>query len=446
MESLNNRLSQTATLLCWGVLALTLTGCTHPTTDKEAHETQKSIPVKTVVVVQQDVVRTTTQPATVHAYYRAEVRAKVSGYIKTVEADIGDVVEQEAPLAVINVPELEKQRQVIDARISRYEAEENQAMTGVELAVANVQSAEARLAQATSELKRAEASLAAAEAEFDRTSDLVERQSLERRVLDEVRKKRDSEIANKEAVASAIASAQADVTVAKAKLSSAEADMQAAQAATTIARRQGEETDVLIEYAKLTAPFAGIVTARSVDPGDLVREASEVGTGEPLFVISQVDTVRVHIPVPEVDAALVSRGDAVELRFPSFPEEEPINAAVTRLSEDLDPSTRTMLVEVELQNPKRKLIPGMFGQATITLSTKIATNMLPARAVRFDETGKAYVYIVGEEETVTISEVTTGIDNGESIEIQSGVQPGQQVVDAHLKRFTTGQKVSVINN
>ncbi len=182
-------------------------------------------------------------------------------------------------------------------------------------------------------------------------------------MLDEVRKKRDSEIANKEAMASAI-------NFGKSRRGGGQSQnrprprptYKSPQAETAIARRQHEELDVLINYATLKCSVCGNRdrAVRSI-PGDLVREGSEVGKGEPLFVISQMETVRVHIPVPEADAALVSRGDAVALNFPSFPAEEADQGDVTRLSGDLDPSTRTMLVEVEVTNPDRKLIPGMFG-------------------------------------------------------------------------------------
>ncbi len=432
---------------CIALLFLTtvISGCAEQQPSAERQEQQESIPVKTVSAVETNVQRTTTQPATVHPFYRAEVRAKVSGYVGEVKADIGDIVDAGATLAVIDVPEMHKQHEIIEARITQYESEEVRAEARVELAQANVRSAEARLDQAKSEMNRADASLAAMEAEFNRTADLVQRQSLESRMLDEVRKKRDSERANKEATASAIKSADADVAVAQARLTSAQADLKAVQAETAIARRQLEEVDVLMDYATLKAPFAGLVTQRHVDPGDLVRETSEVGNGQPLFVVSQVETVRVHIPVPEVDAALVSRGDAITLRFPSFPAEEPMTAQVTRLAGDLDPSTRTMLVEAEIQNPDRKLIPGMFGEASISLSTKVAATMLPARAVRFSESGEAYVYIVDDDSTVSVAPVKTGMDDGHSIQILAGLQPGQQVIDAHLKRFIDGEKVAPLS-
>jgi multidrug efflux pump subunit AcrA (membrane-fusion protein) len=105
-----------------------------------------------------------------------------------------------------------------------------------------------------------------------------------------------------------------------------------------------------------------------------------------------------------------------------------------------------MLVEVEAPNPERKLIPGMFGQATISLGTPVTANMLPARAIRFSESGEAYVYIVSDDQSVTVTPVTTGLDDGLSIEVKSGVELGQHVIDAHLKRFTTGQKVTLLQN
>ena len=309
-----------------------------------------------------------------------------------------------------------------------------------------MKSAEARLTQAKSQLKGAEAALAAAEAEFNRTKDLVDRRSLESRVLDEVRKKRDSQLAQKESLSSAIASAEADVVVAQSKLVSAGADLKVAEAETIVAQKQLEELLVLMEYATLKAPFAGVVTQRTVNPGDLVREANEVGRGQPLFAISQNDKVRIHIPVPESDAAFVQPGDSVNIIFPSFPDQAPLEHPVTRVAGELDPNTRTMLVEIELDNADGKLLPGMFGQATVTLSSSNNSNMLPARSVRFTESGEAYVYIVESNQTVKVAQVKTGVDTGLLIEVLSGVEPGQRVIDAHLKRFVDGQPVTLLHD
>jgi HlyD family secretion protein len=425
--------------------AILVAGCEYgggksSSADRQRQQTP-AVPVKAVMVVEQTVERTTLQPATVHPYFKVEIQPKVSGYVKQLQVDIGDFVEAGDILAVIDVPEMEKQRQIIQAQIKRFESEEKRAEAGVELAEANIQSVKAKLLQAKSEMGRARALMVAAEAEFTRTADLVEKKSIASRVLDEVRKKRDSELANQDSVQAAIYSAEANVTVAEASRDSADADLEVAKSETEISRKELEELDVLVAYATLKAPFAGVVTLRNVNPGDLVRAEDN---DRPLFVVSQVDKLRVHIPVPEVEAALVDRGDPVSLTFPSFEGEAPVSAEVTRLSGSLDPSTRTMLVEVEIENVDGKLLPGMFGQASITLNANIAANMLPARAVRFDESGRAYVYVVDQTETVSIVNVTTGIDDGRRIEIRSGIDAGQRVVDAHLNRFTNGQQVRIL--
>jgi len=435
---------QIVAFLIAGCLALTTVGCSQfASADAEATveaKTQKPVTVKTVAVAQEEVRRTTLQPATVHAFYSAHIQAKVHGYVKEVKVDIGDAVKAGDVLAIIDVPETAKQRQMALAMVDRQKAEEQRAQAGIELANANVTALEAMEAEAKSRLKQVEATLAAAEAEFRRTNDLVQRGSIQPRILDEVRERRDSASASKAAVTANIASAAANVAVAKAKLAAAEADSKVAAAETATKERDVEQIDELVKYATLTAPFDGVVTARNVSPGNLVSERSN---DVPLFVISQLDKVRIHIPVPENDAAFVARGDSISITFPSFSAEEAMTVPVTRLTGSLDPSTRTMLVEAEVANTDGKLIPGMFGQASITLSSNLAANVLPARAVRFSEAGDAYVYVIADEK-ITVVPVTTGADDGNTIEIASGVEAGQVVMDAHLQRFTDGQVVKVV--
>ena len=349
-------------------------------------------------------------------------------------------------LCVVDIPELEKQKEVLVAKHQGFQAHEQQAIAGIDLSKAQVQAAEARLAQAQSEIARVTASLAAAEAEFRRTEDLVNKQSLQSRVLDEVRKRRDSERAARESVVSAIQSAEANVIVAGAQQAAAEADLVAAKAETLAAQRQIDELDVMIRYSQVMAPFDGVITQRFVEPGELISKGESTTSGKPLFVVQKIDKLRVHIPVPEKDAAMVNRGDKITLTFPFFSDEEALIVDVTRMSGSLDPSTRTMLIEAEVDNPNGKLIPGMFGQASIHLSTRADANMLPARAVRFDEKGNAYVYLVNAEQTVSVVDVTTGMDDGSTIEILSGVSAGDQVIDAHLKRFVSGERVDILSN
>lgn len=401
----------------------------------------RPVRVMTVTVEHREVRRTSTQPATVHALHRAEIRPRVSGYLSDVKVDIGDVIEKGKPLAILDTPELQEQRRVLLARIERQKAEEDRARAGVELANAKVVAAQAELETTKSQLQSVEALLTAVDAELRRTTDLVERGSLEARILDEVRKKRDSELARKAAVTSAVASAKAAVTVASAGRASADADLKAARADTKIVEHQLQELDVQIAFGTLTAPFTGMVTARSAEPGNLAGMSQP---SDPLFVLSQVDFVRIHVFVPERDASFVNRGDSIELTFPSFASEEAVVAEVTRTSGSLDPNTRMMLVEAVIRNEDGRFIPGMFGQATILLDAEADVAVLPARAVRFTESGDAFVYAVTSD-AVSIVNVTTGADDGSTIEIVSGLDAGQAVIDAHLQRFTDGQQVEILN-
>lgn len=432
-------------LACVVAVALTVAvGCSRQTPVRLKEGPVPTVPVRTVAVTQVDVPRATRQPATVHAYHEADIHALEHGYVDDVPVDIGDVVQEGAVLVVIDVPQLEKQRQVIEGQINRLEAEEQRRQAQVRIAETEVESAKAELAEAKSQQQRVDAVVAAAEAEFRRTEDLVQRGSLQNRILDEVRMKRDSEKANQQAVASTVESVATGITVAEAELAAAEADRRAAAAETEVMRRRLDELQVRIDYATVRAPFDGIVTRRNVDPGDLVGDAGGKTSPEPLLVVSQTDRVRVRIPVPESDAPMVSTGDTVTLTFPSFPDEPPITGVVSRVSGSLDQATRTMTAEVDLDNTDGKLLPGMFGQAQISLTTKVAATVLPARAIRFSETGEAYVYLVDPQETVVVTPVQTGLDDGNVIEVVDGLSTGQRVIDTHLQRFVDGQKVAVL--
>ncbi|HBE71444.1 MAG TPA: efflux RND transporter periplasmic adaptor subunit [Planctomycetaceae bacterium] len=397
-------------------------------------------PVKLVTAKEAEIQRTTTQPATVHGYFQSQVRAKVNGYCTQLTVDIGDVVAAGDELAQLAVPELEKQRDVLRARVRLQEARYAASQAGVQLAKAGLASAIARLEQSTSELQRGDAELAAAEAEYARTSDLVSRGSIQQRVLDEVTKKRDSSKAALQALQSAVSSMEAEVQIAQAEVSSANALLDTARAETSVSRGELEEIEVMLDYTTIRAPISGVVTQRDLELGELV-ETDGFGT-PPLLTISQIDVLRVRVAIPEVDAPFIQVGDKLELSLPSFSSESPIQATVSRTANALDVSSRTMLIEADVQNPSGKLLPGMFGSATITLTQGELATMLPARAVRFREDGSAYVYVVDGKNSVQITEVQTGFDNGKQIQIVSGIESGTAVIGTHLKRFTDGQQVT----
>ncbi len=386
--------------------------------------------------------KSTTQPATLHAYFEARLFTKVSGYLEKLNVDIGTSVSKGDVLAEVAVPELLTQRLARQAGIRRLESEERRAQAHLEVARANADSYGAKVAQATADVARAEAARRAAEIELTRMSDLVKQEAVADRLVDEARKKYEAAQAEKVAAEAAVISANAELVLSRSQAVASEADLEVAQASTDVARRELDELDELLKYAKLVAPFDGVIAERHVDLGDLVRNTQTGSSreGPPLFVVSQVDRIRVRVAVPERDAPLVDVGDQAEITLQAL-QGQPLKGSVSRYSRMLDQRTRTMLVEIDLPNPKGRLLPGMFGQATIMLTAPSQSLVLPAGAVRHDEHGNAYVYVVNGASEIDVVEVTTGSDDGREVEITSGLKGSERVVGPVLSRLKAGQKV-----
>lgn len=392
--------------------------------------------------------RTTTQPATVHAFQQAEIYAKVSGYLKTLHVDIGQTVKPQETLAVIAVPELQKSRAALDAAVKRMEAVEARRKAEQSLAGAGHRAAQALRDQADAQVQQAVAQLDADWKERNRVKGLVADMSFEARLLDEAEKKYQSSKAAKTAADASLVSAKAQVDVAAEKVKVAAQMSNAAKEETNVARKKLDETDELLKYATLKAPFAGVLTERRVDPGDLIRNV-QTASGEPrepLLVIADLSRVRVHVMVPENDAPLIRVGAKTALKLRSLPGRA-FAGTVTRFSHKLDKRTQTMLVEIVLDNPeedgKRVLLPGMYGEATIALARKPSAMVLPADAVRFDASGKSTVYTLNANDAVQVVPVKTGLDFGDEIEILSGVSETDRIVGATVGRLKPGQKVHV---
>lgn len=433
-------------LLAAAGFSLALCGCNRAgsSTEPPARSTSQKAPVVKLVAAERTTIqRTTTQPATVHAFHQAEIHAKVAGYLTELKVDIGQTVEAGDVLGVISVPEMQKSHEKQQAMIRRLQAEEQQREAGVKLAEADVKSAEAMQAQAAAQVAQTDAQLNADSSEFKRVTELVEQRAVAARLLDEARQKLEASTSAKAAAQAALLSAVAAVTVAREKAAVAQASVAAASAQTDVARKELEELEEHINYATLKAPFTGIVTQRHVDPGDLVRDfqAASESSRAPLFEISHVAQVRVRVAIPENEAPFARTGNSVSLKLRSLPDQK-FEGKISRLSRRLDESTRTMMVEVDLDNSEGLLIPGMYGEATIDLQETPDALVIAATAVKFDKTGNGSVYVV-ENGAIRIVPVVTGYDDGRRIQILSGIDESAQIAADRIGRFSDGQKVRV---
>lgn len=388
--------------------------------------------------------RTTTQPATLHPYFEARLYARVAGNLAELRRDIGAEVAAGDVLAVIDVPELDKAEARQLQRIERLKAEQGRAEAGVELAKADVKAAEAALASAEAAVSGARAKLRADQAEFTRVTDLVSSRSVEARLGDEARERFESSQAAVVAAEANVTAAEATITLAEARRSAAEADLATAEATVVEASKELEEMQAILAFAHITAPFAGVITERNVDPGDLVRkiENSSGSPTKPLFVVAQIDLLRVRVVIPESDAVWADVGDTVALALRARPDLAQIHQ-IKRIARGLDPSTRTMLLEFDVDNPEGDLIPGMYGEATITLEERTEVLTLPNRAVRYDATGGAFVFTLGSSNTLKRVPVTVGVSQGDRTEIVAGLDEDDRVVAPTGVPLQEGQRVRV---
>ena len=289
--------------------------------------------------------------ATVDALWSADQYAKTAGYISDVKHDIGDQVSKGDLLAIIYVPELEKN--LIQARAGL--AAKQQMKKAADAAVAQANQA---LAVAKSQLEAWRADLFLAEVTLKRQEELSSGKAATPQQVDDTRAKAKV--------------AQANVGTGEAKIASAEADIQAAQAnrdvasaQVDVADAQVQEVQALLEYTRITAPFDGVVTRRQVNPGDLVQAATANRT-MPLFTVQQLDTVRVFCDVPEAQAAGVVPGAEATVKLYGLAGQV-IKGKVTRIANAIDPASRTMRTEVDLPNTNGVIRPGMYAQVTIAL-------------------------------------------------------------------------------
>jgi len=187
------------------------------------------------------------------------------------------------------------------------------------------------------------------------------------------------------------------------------------------------EVAAQIEYATIEAPFDGVVTARAIDPGDMVYQASSPkGSGQPLLKVAKLDVIRVRTYVPERDAVWADIGDAATISFDALPGQS-FTGNVARLSGAIDPATRTMLAEIDLPNADGRIRPGLYGQVRLTLERRESALALPAAAVEFGD-GGASVFVAAAGDVARRTLVQTGLNVGGWVEITGGLKGDERVV------------------
>jgi RND family efflux transporter MFP subunit len=356
------------------------------------------VSVGIVHVGNKDLERTLTMSSELVPFQEIDIYAKESGFVKQLNVDYGSHVQANQTLAILEIPELQLQLKEDDA---------------------SIKNAAAQIPHAQDELNRVQAQQKVLQLQFER--------------LDKVAKSRPGLVAQQEVddtEGKALASA-AQVEAAKSNLQSAESILAAAQA-------KREHDQALFDYSKITAPFSGVVTQRYANLGALMQAGTSSSTqAMPLVTLSEDDKFRLVIPVPESYVHYIHVGDPVSVNVPSLNRKFP--AKVARFSVDVREDTRTMHTEVDVPNPQRVLVPGLYADATITLEHEANSLAVPIQAV--NQGDHDTVYVVTPANKIEIRPVTLGIQTATDAAVVSGLKEGDSVVVSDRSGLKPGQEV-----
>ena len=319
-------------------------------------------------------------PATTSAFAVANMYARASGYIEKRHVDIGDRVKEGQLLVEIVAPELDHQ----------------------------IAQAEATLVQLRAAVEQAHANKNLAQVTWDRDRGLVEKGWV-------TPQQGDTDRFTLQAREAAISVAQANVAAQQAQL--------------RVLRQQKA-------YQRVVAPFEGVVTKRNVDVGDLVHADTTSGTF--MFTILQSNVIRAQVYVPQDSAFGLRPGVDAVVRVPEIPRRT-FPGTVTRIAEALEAGTRTLLTEIDIPNPDGAIQPGSYSIIELKIPRKTPSFLVSADAIIFNQNGPQIAVV--EDGTAHIRKVSVTRDLGTQVEVDDGVEQGEQVIINPPVTLVDGSKV-----
>jgi RND family efflux transporter MFP subunit len=327
-------------------------------------------------------------PGNIEAIRDVAIYARTSGYLKTRLVDIGERVKAGQLLATIESPE-------VDQELSQAKADQAQAQAAAQQAKANRDLAKTTLA---------------------RSKALKQEQLISQQNLDEKQANYNARVADYQAALATVNSQWANVKRLKA----------------------------LQGYQQIKAPFAGIVTKRNlnIDVGALIASDSSSANQE-LFRLAQTDQLRIRINVPQSSALDVKEGQAVKVIVPELAQ-KPFSGKIKRSAQALEQTSRTLLIEIILQNNDNQLLPGAYAQVIIPSSANVRSSMvIPANALVLRTAGPM-VAVIDANNRVRYTKVELGRDYGTEIEVASGLKGNELLVVNPSDDINEGRKVEPV--
>lgn len=288
------------------------------------------------------------QLATIEAYYEANLRARAAGVVKYIPKDVGASVKQGELLVEIDVPDLLQEVAQKDAVIEQRRQELLVARAKVKDALAQLDVARANIQQQETLVEQTRATRDLREKRWTRYKKLLADKAVPDNVVDEEERDHLAAVAAWQAAQVAVRKAQADFKEKEASLEGAQADVELRQTLIEVARKDRDRARAMADYAKLCAPFDGVIVRREVDLGTFVQNATS-GASDPLMSVARTDVVTVSAKLPDNAAPFVSTNTEVSLLLDELPGVA-IEGRITRFSPSVQTIDRTMRVEMDLFN------------------------------------------------------------------------------------------------
>ncbi len=405
--------ASTARAVALALTVLSVAACSKTGSEKTDAAKVRQLPTVAVAkAAVEDLSRDLSLTAELRPFQEIEVMAKVSGYVKAIHVDIGDRVKKGQLLAVLEVPEMADD-----------------------------------LARARAALKRSEAEAARAKDELRRAQTAHDIANLSYTRLAQVAAQRPGLVAQQE-----IDDAKSKDLAAEAQVAAVRSGLDAANEEIRVNQAALGRIKTMLDYARVTAPFDGVVTKRYADTGAMIQAGTASQTqAMPLVRLSENRMLRLIVPVPESAVPSVHVGQQVDVRVPTL--NRTFTGKVARFATRLSTSTRTMDTEIDVENPGLVLVPGMYAEVQLNLARRDKVLAVPVTAVdmaageasqqpKAAANGRSgQVMVVGAGNKIEVRRISIGLETANKVEILSGLKEGDLVVIGGRASLQAGQEV-----
>lgn len=400
------------------LLTWTLTGCSQQTNDETAKDSLKTVSVNVQSVQSKQAPHFEEFAGTLVSVHRANLATRLSGWITYLEVEEGDAVEMGDVLVRIDSADISAQAAQAEAGVRQAQAQVNQALASSQAAQAAIAEAHANLATTRAMMPEAKAQLDLAQAEFERMEMLHKEGALSDQDYDRARTNLTVAKTKIEQLKFGVHQAQAAVSRAKSGAGVAQAAVGSAQAGTSQAQAAERAALTPLQYASVTAPFSGYVVKKLANAGEMA------GPGQVLLTIEDTQRLRLEIPVPEARLSHFPRDGRLNVHFDAVKGE--FTGLIDQIVPSGDSSSRTFLVKIEIHNPERKLLPGMYGRVQVEQGSQKSLRVPASAVVKRGELEG--LFLVGSDNRAEYRLVKLGTKQDDSYQVLTGLQDSAEVI------------------